>query len=192
MLLLSNKFKGVPVMSLQTGAQIARTESAIIDPGVLEVVAYHLGGARLTGERSLLLTKDIREISDIGMIIDSSDELISEQDVVKVQKLLKLAFKLIDMNVIDDKKTKLGKVFDYALDPLTFTIHQLYVKRPLLKSLQTSDLIISRRQIAEINNKAIIVHSATLKQRPKPASVNEHFVNPFRAPAPRPQTSNIK
>lgn len=190
MLLLSGKFKDIPVMSLQTGAEIARTSHAVIDPGTLEVSAYRLQDTRLSGENLLILTKDIREFSDIGIIIDSNDELISENDVVKIQKLLRLGFKLYNMQVIDEKKNKLGKVYDYSLDPLTFTIHQLYIKRPLLKSLQTSDLVISRTQIAEINNKTIVVHSASLKERPKPAALSKHFTNPFRTPETRPQVSN--
>lgn len=190
MLILSEKFKSIPVMSLQTGAEIARTKSPVIDPGTLDIVAYSLSGERLEKNRSLLLVRDVREIGDMGIIIDSADEVISETDVVKVQKLLTLRFDPIDMHVIDDKKNKLGKVYDYAFDPLTFTIHQLHVKRPLLRSLQTSELLINRSQIAEINNKTIVVHSATLKQRPKPAAVSEHFVNPFRATSPRPQSSS--
>lgn len=177
-------------MSLQTGGEIARTAEPIIDPAVLEIVAYSLHGVRLADKNSVVLTNDIREVGEIGIIVDSNDELVPQADVVKIQKLDKLDFHLIDMQVIDDKKTKLGKIYDYSIDPLTFTIHQLFVKRPLLKSLQTSNLIINRSQIAEINNKAIVVHSATLKQRPQPAVVSQHFVNPFRSPAPRPDSSD--
>ncbi len=190
MLLLSQKLQLAPIMSLQTGAQIAQTTDAVIDPASLQIVAYRLKGARLGGRGWLLLTRDIREISDIGIIVDSSDELVGESDVIKIQKLLKKGFKLIDMPVVDETKKHLGKVEDYTFDSITFTIHQLHVKRPLLRSLQTSSLIIRRTQITAITPKAIVVQSASLKEKPLPAAMQTGFSNPFRGSAPRPQTTN--
>lgn len=184
MLILGEKLKYVPVMSLQTGAEIARAEQAIIDPAVLDIVAYRLDGSRLEKDGSILLTRDIREISDLGFIIDSTDELVALEDIVKIKKIADLNFKLIGLEAIDENKRKLGKVYDYTIDPLTFTIHQLHVRRPLLKSLQTSDLLISRRQIIEVNNKSIIIKSASLEERPAPAAVTGSFINPFKNAAP--------
>ncbi len=174
----------MPVMSLQTGAKIARAESAIIDPAVLDIVAYRLTGPRLERDNTILLTKDIREISDIGFIIDSADELVAADDVMKIQKIIELQFDLINLDVIDERKHKLGKIYDYTIDPLTFTIHQLHVRRPLMKSLKTSDLLISRKQILEVNNKSIIVNSATIDERPAPAAVAGGFINPFKNATP--------
>lgn len=171
-------------MSLQTGAEIARTSEAIIDPGILDVVAYRLSGARLDHDNIILLTNDIREVSEIGFIIDTSEELVALEDILKVKKTADLKFQLVGLDVIDDHKHKLGKIYDYTLDPLTFTIHQLHVRRPLLKSLKTSDLIIGRQQIVEVNNKSIIVSSATLDEKPVPAAATGNFINPFRSPAP--------
>lgn len=190
MLIPAKHLNQTPVMSLQTGAEIAQTGEAIIDPGVLEVVAYRLNGPRIKGASTLLLTNDIREISDIGFIVDSSDELVEEPDILKLQKLARLNFHLNGLDVFDDTKNRLGKIDDYGIDPMTFTIHQLYVKRPLLKSLQTSDLIISRKQIIEVNNKAIIVRSASLEEKPVPAAVTGNFVNPFRGTTSRPANNS--
>ena len=186
MLLLGEKLKSYPVMSLQTGAEIARTEQAIIDPGILDVVAYRLSGARLEHDNIVLLTNDIREVSEIGLIIDASEELVALDDILKVKKIADLKFQLVGLDVIDDLKHKLGKIYDYTVDPLTFTIHQLHVRRPLLKSLKTSELIIGRKQIVEVNNKSIIVASATLDEKPAPApaAATGSFINPFRSPAP--------
>ncbi len=184
MLLLAEKLQSAPVMSLQTGAEIARAEEAIIDPGVLDVVAYRVSGSRLEHNETILLTRDIREVGAIGLIIDSADELVALDEILKIKELTKLHFELIGLNVIDDLKHKLGKIYDYTVDPFTFTIHQIHVKRPLLKSLQTSDLIISRKQIIEVNNESIIVSSASLKERPSPASLAGNFINPFRSASP--------
>lgn len=180
MLMLSSKLKNVSVMSLQTGAAIAQTTSPIIDPGTLDILAYHLSGKGLVEKDTLLLTRDIREVGNMGFIVDSVDELVLQSDMIKLTEIIKLNFKLIDMDVIDDQKTKLGKIYDFSLDPMDFKIHQLYVKRPLMKSLQTSHLIINRTQIIEINNNNIVVNSASLDEKAQPAAITEGFTNPFR------------
>ncbi len=192
MLLLATKLQKLPIMSLQTGAKIAQITHTVIDPATLDVVAYRIEDKKLDSDGWLLLTSDIREVSDIGLIIDSVDELVKEDDMIKLKDTLALRFNLIDMNVIDDKKTKLGRIYDFSLDPLQFRIHQLYVKRPLIKSLQTSDLIINRTQIVEVNNNNIVVSSASLDEKVQPAAVANSFVNPFRKSAPSAGQSTMK
>lgn len=177
-------------MSLQTGMSLGTINEAIIDPSVLEVVAYRIEGSRLAdNEHTLLLTRDIREVGDMGFIIDSVDELVIENDMIKIKELVSLKFHPIGMSVVDDQKNKLGKIYDYSLDPMTFTIHQLLVKRPLLKSLQQSDLVIRRTQIKEVNNHTIVVHAASIDEKPQPAALGDNFINPFRKPGTAPPTS---
>lgn len=190
MLMLSSRLKDASVMSLQTGAKIAQVTKPVIDPATLDIVAYRLSGKSLDSEDSLLLTRDIREVGNLGLIIDSVDELVLSEDIIKLQDILKLNFKLIDMAVIDDNKTKLGRVDDFSIDPMDFKIHQINVKRPLIKSLQNSDLIINRTQIVEINNDHIVVGSATLNEKAQPSAVSENFVNPFRKPSAPPASSS--
>lgn len=180
-------------MSLQTGARIALVTKAIVDPATLNIVAYHLSGKGLESEDLLLLTRDIREVGSLGLIVDSADELVASSDMVKLKDIIKLGFNLLSMSVIDDNKNKLGRIYDYTIDPMDFKIHQIYVKRPLIKSLQTSDLIINKSQIIEVNNTNVVVSSASLGEKARPASIAEDFVNPFRKPsAPPAGSSTIK
>jgi hypothetical protein len=61
MLLLSKRLKDSPIMSLQTGMSLGKVTYPIIDLRILEIVAYHIQGARLdSSENTLLLTKDSR------------------------------------------------------------------------------------------------------------------------------------
>lgn len=192
MLLLSSKLTTLPIMSLQTGAKIASITESVIDPSKLDMVAYKVADKKLDAGDWLLLAEDIREVSDIGFIIDSIDELVHEEDMVKLKNTLALNFNLIDMSVVDDTGTKLGRIYDYSVDPQQFRVHQLYVKRPLIKSLKTSDLIINRTQIIEVNNKTIVVSAASLDEKAQPAAVANSFVNPFRKSAPSAGQSTMK
>ncbi len=185
MLITGNRLLDVPVLGLQTGSELARTKRAIIDPANLKIHAYELAGPLLSVKPSLLRIADIREISDIGLIVDSGDEFVEPEDVIKIGELYRLHFDPIDMPVIDVKGARLGKVNGYTLNTIDFIIHQLSVKRPFLKSFNDTELLIHRSQITEINNKAIIVQSEAEVPEPLIESVRASYVNPFRGkPSP--------
>ncbi len=183
MLLLGSRLAHTPIMSLQTGGRLAHTEKAIIDPANLKILAYEVVGPLLTETPAFIRTADIREYGRLGMIIDSTDELIGLSDVIHIKKIHDLSFSLIGMQVIDDHKHKLGKVDDYTLDTDSYVIQQLNVRRGFLKSLNDTGLLINRSQIVEINNSTIVVKSPTKKSaEPVMQAMRGEFVNPFRAP----------
>lgn len=185
MLLLSQRLLDKPVMSLQTGAEIAHTKSAVIDPSTLQVVGYYVESKVKKESPLLLKTEDIREVSQIGLIIDSIDEILPEADLLRMQEITKLSFAPTNLSVIDEKQRKLGKVVDYGVDPTTFTIHQLHVKQPLFKSFHVAEMIINRTQIVEINDKNIVVKEASdtsSEELSRPVLMDSTFANPFRKP----------
>ena len=85
MLLLGERLLGTPVMSLQVGTKIAATVEPIIDPRNLVILGYEVDGPLLESHPKFIRIADIRELSDIGMIIDSSDELVDLDDVIKIK-----------------------------------------------------------------------------------------------------------
>lgn len=167
-------------MGLQTGSELARTSAAIIDPKTLEIIAYELTGSLLNEHPSLLRIADVREFSDIGIIVDSSDEFVAVDDIIKLHDIYKLHFNPIGMTVVDEKRHKLGKVDSYTIETGAFVIQQLVVKRPLLKSLNDTHLLIHRTQITEINNHEIIVHSQAEIPEPALETMRGAYTNPFR------------
>jgi len=170
----------MPVMGLQTGGELARTQREIINPHTLEVVAYELAGPLLDTHPSLLRVADVREFSDIGMIVDSSDEFVSPGDIIKLNEIYQLHFTLADKPVIDLKHRKLGKVTSYTIDTSGFVIQQLGVKRPFFKSLSDTELLIHRSQIKEINDSHIVVESELKTPAPVLKAVRDTYSNPFR------------
>jgi uncharacterized protein YrrD len=180
MLITGSRLINAPVMGLQTGSELARTRKAIIDPKTLEIVAYELEGSLLNEHPSLLRIADVREFSDIGLIVDSSDEFVAVDDIIKLQEIYDLNFTPVGMTVIDEKRQKLGKVDSYTIDTSAFLIQQLLVKRPLLKSLNDAQLLIHRTQITEINNHEIIVHSQAEIPEPALEAMRHGYTNPFR------------
>jgi uncharacterized protein YrrD len=179
------RFIGVPILSLQTGSEIARTSDAIIDPRQLKIVAFRVSGNNLDHPESVLYPEDIREISTIGIIVDSSDKLMSTEGLVRLQEIIDFGFVLDGIRVEDDRHRKLGSVKDFALDPDSFIVQQLYVKPSLVRSLSVTTLVIHRSQIASINNRRIVVKSPTVPDKePLVNTVQSTFTNPFRSPTP--------
>lgn len=167
-------------MGLQTGSELARTAGPVIDPHTLEIVAYELTGPLLSVTPSLLRVADVREFSDIGLIVDSSDEFVAVDDIIKLQQIYDLHFSPVGMPVIDENKHKLGKVDGYSIDTSGFLLQQLSVKRPLLKSFNDPQLLIHRTQITEISDSAIIVHSRAEIPEPPIEAMRSAYTNPFR------------
>jgi uncharacterized protein YrrD len=182
MLTVGTRLLDTPVMSLQTGGRLATTEKPIIDPANLRIVAFEVNGQLLSERPALLRVDDIREFGQIGMIVNSNDEFIGVQDVIKIEQLYKLGFNLIGMAVKDDLNHRLGKVENYTVETDSYVIQQLTVKRGFFKGLTDTGVLISRTQILEINDSEIIVRSTAQKiTQPVTQASRTEFVNPFKA-----------
>jgi len=185
MLISYERLLHTPVMSLQTGSELARTRNVLIDPRDLTITAYELEGNALRDDPSFLLPVDVRELSNLGLIVDSSDEFVGLDDVIKIKQVHDFNFDLLGLEVIDDKKRKLGKVQAYNLDSGSFSVEQLVVKRPLLRSLNETELLISRNQILEVTDDHILVKSGA-NEEPAKQSIRE-YANPFRSQTAQPE-----
>jgi uncharacterized protein YrrD len=191
MLLPGTQLAGTPVMGLQTGTKLAQISTPLIDPANLAIVAYQVEGPLLSEHPSYLRIADVREIGQIGMIIDSADEFIGLDDVIKIKKLHDLHFKLIGLPVIDQTKHRLGKVEDYSIDADSFIIQQLHVKRSILQGFSETTALINRSQIIEINDEHIVVRTTAKKIEPVMEASRREYVNPFRSSSPQPDTTDL-
>lgn len=183
MLVYSSKLMGTPVLSLQTGAPIGYVAKAIINPEDLQIIALELNGPIIgNSESNLLDTSSIREYSTYGIVVDSIDELISPEDVIKISEIMQLNFNLINLKVETQKGSKLGHIIDYTISSDNLLVQQLIVKRPLIKSLVDPELTIPRTEIVEISDYKIIIKDEvkTIKEKSTKEEFVPNFVNPFR------------
>ncbi|HEX6461885.1 MAG TPA: PRC-barrel domain-containing protein [Candidatus Saccharimonadales bacterium] len=188
MLLWREKIQNVPIMSLQTGGQLGAATEPIIDPHMLKVVAFYCEGRLIEEHPSVLYVDDIREFGQLGFIINDSDDIMPLHDLVRLQQILNLHFELLGKKVIDNTKHKLGKVNNFIIDSDSFNIMKLSVQQPIFKAINNTELIISRSQIIEINDEAIVVEAPTVKEATakQPLQAVE-FQNPFRNTPQTPQ-----
>lgn len=191
MLISGTQLIDMPVMSLQTGKELARTHIAIINPHNLTVIAYLVEGKTLDDNPSYLRIADVREIGNIGMIIDNSDEFITEDDIVSDKTTYEMEYDLNNKQVVDERKKKIGKISDYTIDLDSFIIQQISVRRPLLQSFKDAELLIHRNQIVEVTDDLVIVKSAKSKKSAR-VKHGRHYANPFQHPTPQPESIKIK
>jgi hypothetical protein len=179
-------------MGLQTGTELARISKPVINPHTLEIIAYEVTGPLLNLHPSLLRIADVREFSDIGLIVDSSDEFVAPSDIIKLEEIYSLHFDPIGMPVVDSKHNKLGKVIGYTIETAAFVIQQLNVKRPFFRSLADTELLVHRTQITEINDHEIIVQSHARSPKPIMQNVRGSYSNPFRKNNPQAEHAERK
>jgi len=185
MLVTGSKLLGYAVLSLHVGGEIARTVEPIIDPEGLKILGYTLDGPLIRGEvGDILDISSVREFAPQGMIVDSVDEFVNREDVVRMDKVMALNFGLVGLKVVTEGDENLGKVSDYTVDTESFMIYQLIVRRPTLKSLVDPELTINRSQIVEVDDYKVVVKNekknVSVEERAKDFKPN--FVNPFAEP----------
>ena len=185
MLISNQRLRNTQVLSIQSGTPIGIVSDPIINPDNLKIIALRLAG-HYPGGANILDVNSVREYSGLGLIIDSEDELVAPDDIVKISQILALNFNLIDLKVKTKKGTKLGKIIGYTLTSEDFMIQQIIVKRPTLKSLIDPELTISRKEIVEVNDYEVIVRDEEkiLKSRAEKEDFIPNFVNPFREKQP--------
>lgn len=180
MLLPINHLIDAPIMSLQTGTELARITEPIIDPRQMVIVAFYVEGPMLDTHPSILYVSDIRELSDIGIIVDDSDKLMSTEGLVRLQEIIDFRFKLNGTQVVDEHRRKLGKVGDFVIEPETYTVQQLYTEPSIFRSLSTAANVIHRSQIISVTNQQIVVSSPTERETDQRPLKTGSFINPFR------------
>ncbi len=183
MLVAIDHIIGRPVMGLQTGTRLAITMQAIIDPRNLSIAAFYVEGPLVPAKPSVLHASDIRELSDIGIIIDSDAKLMPLDDLVRLKEIIDFQFELVGLKVVDDVGHKLGKIRGFSVDTLNFEVQQVYTEQSIFRSINSVGSTIARSQILSVDNQRMVVQSPKLAGKVKrpDARVNlGAFVNPFR------------
>lgn len=185
MLITHTQLINIKIMSLHTGGAIGTTKGFVINPNDLQIIALQVTSPLLKESESLFLRlEDIRELSDLGLIVDSVEDLTPYGDVSQLDDISEYGFNPIGMKVLDERRHKMGKVINFTLDSSSFYIQQITVKRPLYKGFSDTRLVVHRTQIIEINNSAIVIHSEAKSPHETIKATPGAYVNPFRKTSP--------
>ena len=181
MLIQGSRLIDIPVISMDSNTLLSQTVNPIINPYSLEILAYEVIGNMIGIKPCFIDINDIIRINSDGFIIHSKESLISKDKNADIEKYYDLKFGLIGMKAIDQNNHKLGKIIDFTIESNSFIIQQINIKRPLIKSLGDTELLINRKQIIEITDKIIVVSSGEYRHESKLEKVKSSYVNPFRS-----------
>jgi uncharacterized protein YrrD len=157
MLKLSENLIGRPVMSLRTGQTVATTRGLLLNPNNLKIEGFYCED-HFSRSELVLLYQDIRDVIPQGFVINDHDVLAKAEDLVRLQKLIKLDYVLLGKPVVTTAKKRLGKVVDFATEIETMYVQKIYVSQGIIKGLTGGSLSVERSQINEITDSKIIVN----------------------------------
>lgn len=164
MLQLSEPLLNKQVLSLRTSSPIAEILQPIINPNNLKIEGFYCEDIFDKSEL-ILLTQDIRETISQGYIVNDHEVLSQPDELIRLEKILRINFQLPGKMVTTVDKQKVGKITDFATETKTFYIQKLYVSQSILKSISTGQLSVDRSQIVEITNKKIIIQELLKPQK---------------------------
>ena len=164
MLKLNESFKSVPVMSLRVGGPIATAMTPIINPNNLYIEGWHVVDNR-NGEKFVLLSKDIRDIIQQGIVVDDHEVLSHAGELIRLKDILKLNFNLLGLKVVSESKKNYGKVSDFAFETSNLFIQKIYTSQPLIRNISGGSLSIDRSQIIELTTRRIIIEDPVEKEK---------------------------
>jgi sporulation protein YlmC with PRC-barrel domain len=129
----------------------------------LEVVAFSCEPVRDVGKRPVLLLRDIRQVAIDCLLVNTVEDLVEAEDIVRLAPLLKRDFNPRGLKVVTDLKRKVGTVEDYTINLQTFHLQKIYVRQSMVRSWIGASLIIDRSQILEVSEREFTVRDATIK-----------------------------
>ncbi len=156
MLKLSPTFTNVPVLSLRTGRPIATANKIIFNPNNLKIEGWKVTDSH-DNSQLMLVSGDVREVIDKGIVVNDHEVLSPESDLVRLQPIIELQFELLGKIVVTESGKKLGKITDFAVETQSLFVKKIYASQSIVKNFAGGTLSIDRTQIVEITNKKIIV-----------------------------------
>ncbi len=156
MLQLSSTLLNQSVLSLRTGGVVATAVEPIINPNNLKVEGFYCDD-KFDKKQLILLTQDIRDRVEQGFVINDHEVLVEPEELIRLEKVLKLRFALIGKPVVTVNKHRLGKINDYAVDDTAMYVQKIYIGQSIIQSFTGGNLSIDRDQIVEITDRKIVV-----------------------------------
>lgn len=162
MLLFDSKLIGLKVASVQAAHQIGEVNGYVLNPRNLSIPALYVHSYHARANR-ILHTSDIRSLGNQGVLIDHDEQLMEQDDLVRLKEIIAIDFELIGKLVVTEDDYKLGKVASFVFDSHSWMIMKLHVKPSIVKNMGVSELIIHRQQIIKVSDSNVIVKSTAAK-----------------------------
>ena len=177
MLFFGSKIENLALFSVRSAGRIGTATMPIINPHNLHIDGFYANAMNGQNE-GIIVDLDIRDFNVKGIIINDHQDISDPEDLVRLQPIIDINFKLMGKAVYENKR-KIGKVVDYAVNTDSLFVQKLYVQPTLLKSMGVSQLVFDRQSIIEITDTKIVVSGPEQKDSQK---INQTISSPvFRS-----------
>lgn len=161
-MILFSAVYNLPVNSLREGQTVGQVAEALINPDSGRVLGFKLAKTSVKN-RHILSVVDIRGIDPTMILIDDSQVLATEAEVIKISEILARKIKWLGLRVETDLGRNLGKLEDFAFDLQNFSVTRIYASGGILRETFTTEgMIIPADKIIEVTPKKIIVEDGYL------------------------------
>lgn len=144
-------FSKMPVGSLEEAEMVGKVFRLAVDPEEQKLIGFSVKTGGYFAKTPVVSMADVIDVDKNGIVINSKDSLIDQNEIVRMDDILKKKFSIIGLKVIDKKKKKIGRVEDVLIDASTGEILRIYV------SSLTKRRVFERSQIEKITFLEVVV-----------------------------------
>lgn len=158
MLFLSSDITNKTIFSLESGEDVANISGMVVNPNNLKIEAFYVSSPFIAYD-AVVFASDIRESNLDGFVVDGMKNLVPlDSNLIRLQKIINLNFKIDELNVQNSDGKKIGKIKEYVFNDSAFEITKIYVAEKSLKSkILDKVTTVKRSQVAKISNQRMIV-----------------------------------
>jgi len=172
MLIELSKLENLPVGSFAESMLVGKLASVIVSPQDAKVIALKVYLGKFFAKAKIVSFGDVVDIDINGVTINSSDNLLPVDEIVRVKNIMAKKFNILGLPARTKNKKYLGRVRDAVIETTSGDIIRIYVGNVL------SQKIFTRSMIHQIKNNEIILtfdDKAREKSATKVASLAEKY-----------------
>lgn len=158
------KIVGLPVVEDDSIRALTTVKDVVVDPERGKVLAFVVD----VGRNLIITPMDVISWHDV-LHIRSRDEIISGDDVLRIQTVQKRGGRIFHNRVETKDGKYLGKVVDYSIDSHLMDLKKLFVAKDIIGLFRYDGRVIPAKNILEILPEKIVVKEdlAVIKEKVK-------------------------
>jgi len=169
MQLLASELIDMPIGAIDEQSKVGTIEEIVISPEDGKLLGLIVGSGILGFNKSSIGWQDILDADKNGLVIQTSDNLLSVEDNIRISEVIQTGFSLDNLPVETKSGQKLGNINDYSLNMESGNLSKIHVHQ----LLPPQDRIISRSNIISINKDKVVVRDLPAKEEVRVSAVPE-------------------
>jgi len=156
MLIEAKKLIGLPIAANDSQSKIAEIEKILVDPNGGNVLGFLVRPGGFFSLRKVISTVDIREWDPNGIVTETIDNLVVEDEIVRIKEVLDQDIDLFTMKAKTKSGKKLGAIEDFLIDTATTCVIKYY-----LKDLVSGSRVFPADKVIKIEKNTIVFEDDT-------------------------------